>query len=151
MLCMNVFYLMNMHLVKLVSLLCMMCWCRLHVACKCINYNFWLGLALSHSVTKVIKDIQKLQLILDFIHCKFHTWINDVNDLVVSTKSTFWKLYSLSNLYINMTLLRMMLLSCGYALECSVFVSGLLILLFFCYTQKPLNDVLQNFYMLLSF
>jgi len=138
---------------KLISLLCthMMCWCRLYVVCKCINYNFQLGLALSHSVTKVIKDIPELELILDFIHCKFHTLINDDDDLAVSTKLAFWKLYSLSNLYINVTLLRMMLLSCGYVLECSVFVSGLLTLLFFCHAQKTLNDVLQNFYMLLSF
>jgi len=138
--------------VKLISLLCThtMCWGRLYVVCKCINYNFWFGLALFHSVIKVIKDIPELELILDFIHCKFHIWINDVDDLAVSTKLTFWKLYSLSNLYINVTLLRMMLLSCGYALQCSVFVSELLILLFFCHAQKPLNDVLQNFYMLLS-
>jgi hypothetical protein len=131
--------------------LCMMCWCRLHIVCKCINYNLRLGLALSHSGTKVIKDIPKLQLILDFIHCKFHTWINDVDAVVVSTKLTFWKLYSLSNLHINVTLLWMMLLSCGYALEYSVFVSELLTLLFFCYTQKSVNNVLQNFYMPLSF
>ena len=140
-------------IVKLISLLCtcMMCWCTLHFVCKFINYNFWLGLVLSHSVTKVIKNIPELQLILDFIHCKFHTWINDVDGLAVSTKLTFWKLSSLSNLYINVTLLRMMLLSCRYALECSVFVSGLLTLLFFCHTHNPLNDVLQNVYMLLSF